>query len=279
MEKHTTRYINPDEMMAHAQAVLDYLKIVKEQDRTLYASTVSKYDKLNEMLNECVDEVESLLYPKYSSKVEELRNDNIQSQTEDSNSKDGDIVQESDSTTLDVVQAKNSNSKKIMKSYFAKFKSLPVDMLSVSSNKSVLYCADILSKWFNARFSVKQGTTSKFKYSVSKINTWIDWMIVAYGLSYSKYEQDKFTNQFNDWLETVNDKTMLQYPVFEQVSDINKSDMSITPEAVVIEHLIKESLYDNEFYFDKKHTILDKYRSVWGEELTYEDILQKSSIK
>lgn len=156
------------------------------------------------------------------------------------------------------------------------YTSMPTELLE--------QCKDIIVIWFNKRFSYTDRDPH-FQYNLNNFNSWLDWFIIAIGYSIKQNKLDALINDINEWFEdgmTSPDGSGRTYPLPYAVKivgqfDPSKSEDNITPESIVIEKYIKESLYTFPDYHNKRATIYNRWHKIWG--YNYTSILSASSIK
>ena len=109
------------------------------------------------------------------------------------------------------------------------------------------FCQD-LSSWFEARFS-SDSCNSNFKYRADRIHEWIDLFIIAAGSALHDMTFAAFRSELSDWLAKLQTEEDWNWVVPEGVMRFQKYKASdCTKEAILLERIVKSTLYDDSFY-------------------------------
>lgn len=113
----------------------------------------------------------------------------------------------------------------------------------------------LMNSWYQARFT-PAVKNPHFFFKASRIHEWIDLLMISAGDALHKGIFPAFVSDIQRWIEDLNtpkdESYLLPYSVM-QMKD--KKHSSCTQEAVLIELIVKSTLYDSSFYGEDQHSI------------------------
>lgn len=112
----------------------------------------------------------------------------------------------------------------------------------------------LLYSWFTARYTPKIKNPN-FYYKASRIHEWIDLLLIACGQAIHKGEFPIFIAQVDNWIENLGTSKDEGWMLPLEVRKIGDADDNYTKEAIVAEKIIKDVLYDSDFYGDLKDSV------------------------
>lgn len=121
----------------------------------------------------------------------------------------------------------------------------------------------LLKDWYNERFTPTSAfSQNKFFYKASRIHEWIDLLILSAGKSLREGKFIEFQARIENWVKTLNttkdERWVLPYSI---IQDRDESGPEYyTKEAVLIEMLLKDILYSEDFYSGEKNSVYDAVR-------------------
>lgn len=218
---------------SHAKKVVEFLEEMREASPGMYAKTRTRLRNISadlfkgiELISKILQEDSLLDDAEFSSNREELQ-DLVTELSENSNKTSKQIAELSQFVTTDSVNLTVEN-KKFLVSYYGR-------VLSGLASANIPYyrvadCASMLWRWYNARFF---QNSSGFKYSVSKIPTWISYIVIAYGIALRNKTSQQFLDSFAQWCDTTSKNHYpLPYTIHSVVSSMSQD--TVTLEALAV---------------------------------------------
>ena len=218
---------------AHAKKVVDFLEELREASPGMYDKTRKRLRDISADLFKGIELISKILQDdsllddsEFSSNREELQ-DLVTELSENSNKASKQIAELEQFVSTDSVNLTVEN-KKFLVSYYGR-------VLSALASANIPYykvadCASMLWRWYNARFF---QSSSGFRYSVSKIPTWISYIVMAYGIALRNKTHQQFLDTFAKWCDTTGKNNYpLPYIVHSTISPMSKD--TVTLEALAV---------------------------------------------
>lgn len=137
----------------------------------------------------------------------------------------------------------------------------------------------LLNSWYQTRFTPKDvARNPKFLFKVDKIPEWIDLLFLAGGNALHKGIFQDFLADMRSWISDLNTDRDQTWALPFSVTQLQQSRPACyTKEAIVLEKILKPSLFDKSFYIHNMHTLEQSYSEAFGtakSDLDLEKILQ-----
>lgn len=283
------RYISAEEVEHAFNKFKQYLDAVAAKNNIImYAKTQDKYvSMLNSIYSDCIPQLELLSGNVARRPGLKLEPKSVQSNDlkDVSANQTSEVLETDDVTDIfeDVANFKcvtsSDDSKHTMSAYFNQIEAIAEECIDWPEDLQA--AAIFFIRWFKYRYgkSKSESYNPNFYYNPLTIPKWIDVLIIAYGKAYATGQLNSFLDEFETWSLTLRDSERTQYPVFSTAYKLGLNKVeNVTPESVVLEHYIKESLYNvrNAAYFDKT-SILKMYQCTFSDE-PYSKIEKLSKI-
>lgn len=217
----------------HVKKVVEYLEELRDASPGMYAKTRTRLKNISvdlfkgiELISKILQDDSLLDDSEFSSNREALQ-DLVTELSENSDRTSKQIAELSQFVSTDSVNLTSEN-KKFLVSYYGR-------VLSGLASANIPYykvadCASILWRWYNARFF---QSSSGFKYSVSKIPTWISYIVIAYGIALRNKTSQQFLDSFAQWCETTSENNYpLPFAVHSTISSMSAD--TVTLEALAV---------------------------------------------
>lgn len=94
-------------------------------------------------------------------------------------------------------------------------------------------CAELLNLWYTKRFFELDTSTCSFKYNISQISEWFEYIVLAYGKSVYTNTESEFVSEFQFWCNSLSiadgkdRKYPLPYCVFSVVRNCKSDDITL----------------------------------------------------
>ena len=171
----------------------------------------------------------------------------------------------------------------------------PKDIVSIYS-KRMQNCADtigcssgiiqvnqfcqLLNSWYQSRFTpVNAQRNPKFLFRANKIPEWIDLFMIAAGNALHHEMFPAFLSDMHSWIDDLNTPKDSAWALPYSVMQIKKSDNSCySQEAIVLEKILKPSIYDQSFFWEQLNSIESVYSETFGipkEDLKLNDMIHR----
>lgn len=113
----------------------------------------------------------------------------------------------------------------------------------------------MLDSWYQARFN-PEVKNLQFRYKSQRIHEWIDLLILAAGDAIHSKMFSSFKANIDDWVSNLNSPTDGNWVLPKQVMRFKSHTRDqCTQEAVLIERIVKSTLYDEKFYNSQKDSV------------------------
>ena len=115
---------------------------------------------------------------------------------------------------------------------------------------------NLINSWFQKRYS-SESINSRFRYKADRIHEWVDLIVVAAGYSFSNKMFNSFRSEFEDWINSINTDSDRNWILPKSIMKFQKSSAAdYSEEAVLLERILKFSLYDDDFYPSLKDSVV-----------------------
>lgn len=279
----------PDIQVLEERVVRLKTQIEEFQQIRLYSVSKQRLARVGSELEDCIsmiDEIvgDTLLTPASSSATYYDSSESLSefSINDDTDLNDSLLLPSSDSDRVEVdsrdFQLPHYSAKFIVSTYSHKLQDC-ADTVGCSSGViQVNQFSQLLNSWYQTRFTptnVKRNP--KFLFKADKICDWIDLLMIAAGNSIHLEMFPAFISDMHTWIDTLNTVRDPGWALPYSVMQIKKSYSSCcTQEAVLLEKMLKPSLYDESFYIHNIHSIEDIYIDSFGgnrDDLQLENII------
>ena len=170
--------------------------------------------------------------------------------------------------------------KEIVSTYSKRIKTNSAEEGTCSGVLQVNQFWKLLNSWYQTRFTPTTRNPN-FHFKANRIHEWIDLLMIAAGRALHEGLFSRFIEDVNAWIQQLNtasdDTWVLPYCVM-QVQNFDPT--YCTPEAVLLECMVKPFLYDNSFYPNEKHSvkkIVIEHGGYLEQDLTLENIVATCS--
>lgn len=222
----------------------------------LYNVTKQRLARVSDELEDCVailaqiigdahvdDSVSTINHSQYSPEAI----------SEFSNSDDddlSDLLYSSDTERDSHPNSSNYSSKFIVGTYSARLQQCVDSVSAVTNIVEVNQFMQLLNDWYQARFTPREGIRNpRFYFKSSSIHDWIDLMMLAAGSSMHEHRFEVFVSDMYAWIATLNTSDDSTWALPYSVLQFKQQNYgAVTLEAIMLEKLIKPSLYDESFY-------------------------------
>lgn len=159
----------------------------------------------------------------------------------------------------------SSSPKNIVKSYAARMQQCADSIGCSSGIIQVNQFCQLLNSWYQIRFAPTPIRNPNFKFKATRICEWIDLLMAAAGNALHTGMFASFLSDIHAWLDLVKGDDEQVWPLPYSVMQLQKSGTDCyTREAILLERIVKPSLFDESFYADKLHTIETAYRAAFN---------------
>lgn len=211
--------------------------MVKTKPR-VYRKTLLRYKKLAYLLLECVTKIVKMLQ---SEMLLSSGDTEFQELVSDFDTEQIDELRNTVDDLGNLVDKKSSQDSKnlalagdTLKRYISVFKqAAEYDFGYTEVNE----CADLLYCWITNRFS---GRNPNFKYKIQQLPIWATYIVIAYGKYHATGNTIKFSEDFRNWCNTLDDDLYncwaLPYNIFDMTKVVKPGNFTI--DAMVIYDLL-----------------------------------------
>lgn len=216
-------------------------KMVATKPR-VYRKTLLRYRKLAYLLLECVTKIvrmlqSEMLLTSEDTEFQELVSDFDTEQIDELRNSIDDLGTLVDKKPTNESKKLSSDTLRLYKSIFKQASNYDFGYVEVNE------CAQLLSYWFDCRFS---GFNRNFKFQVKQLPIWATFVVVAYGKYHSVGQTTKFVRDFKKWCDSLANDTSncwaLPHNVFNMAKTIDPSNFTIDA-MVIYDILINGCLY------------------------------------
>lgn len=258
----------PDIQVLEDRVVRLKSQVSQYADIRLYKVTKDRLSKVCSELEECI----SILNSVVGRSNNMVSSTSISAFTDSPSDTLSEFSVDSDSDLSDTLsfyrppQASNSNSPKvIVKNYATRIQQCADEVGCSSGIIQVNQFCQLLNSWYQTRFAPSPARNPNFRFKATRIWEWIDLLIVSAGKSLHDGMFPSFLSDVQAWIDRINVDKELVWVLPYGVMQIEKSlPKAYTLEAIVIERIVKPSLFNESFYIQNRHTIEQNYKSAFG---------------
>lgn len=242
----------PDIQVLEDRVVRLTRQIATLKHYSYYSSTVKRLTSVSEDLTECVDMLNEVI----KANTRKPSTDSIESPISSLECSEYSDLDDLLTDFIDSPIPKYAGSRKelirLFANRFTRCAESSQDELGIIQIEQ--FCI-MLKNWYIHRYTVPYRNP-KFFFKVEKITTWIDQFILAGGHALSRDRFSNFLNDCEEWVETLSTPNDSLYPAPYEILNFDTSNFSnVTPEAILIERLVKPLLYCDGFYSDQMHSV------------------------
>lgn len=238
-------------------------QISEYTDLRLYRVTKQRLAQVYSELESCLEildgvlESESNSVPRSSiSALTECPNDHISEF-----SIDGDISDDlTDTFVVEPKEAEHHSAKEIVKTHSQRIQDCADTVGCSSGIIQVNQFCQLLNSWYQTRFAPSSNRNPGFFFKAARIPEWIDLLITAAGEALHSGVYPDFVSEMSTWIADLNTDRDQLWVLPYNVMQLKESAPTIcTKEAIVLEKIVKPSIYDESFYKYRLHSIEDAY--------------------
>mgnify|MGYP006988864590 CR=1 FL=1 len=250
----------PDIQVLEDRIVRLKAQLLEYKDLRLYGVTKKRLSAVSEELSECISIINEIV---------DAGTNNISDSSMSAYdvypglgpaefSQDGDLL---DTSLLNLNSAEPSlsssaiSSREIVSTYAARMKGCAETVGCSSGIIQVNQFCQVMNSWYQSRFTPPKRNP-RFFFKADRIHEWIDLLMIAAGHSLNEGTFADFIADTNTWigdLNTPKDQAWVLPLAVMRMKDINAA--SCSKEAVLLEKIIKPSIYSANFYPEEKHTV------------------------
>lgn len=271
----------PDIQVLEDRVVRLKNQLLEYKDLRLYGVTKKRLSAVAQELNECISIITDIV----GEESNEISSSSLSALSEypgegpSEFSIDNDLL---DTLLLppfeDGSNQSTYSSKEIVKTYSVRIQNCADTVGCSSGILQVNQFCQLLNSWYQARFPAMRPKGSKFFFKADKIHEWVDLLILAAGSSLHNREFPSFVSGMNSWIKDLNTAKDQTWVLPFSVMQIKKSmGDACTEEAVLLERVVKSSIYDKDFYPDEKDSV--KRIVIHNSSLTDDDLEIHSIIQ
>ena len=166
----------------------------------------------------------------------------------------------------------------IVKTYSERIQTCADDLGCSSGIIQVNQFCQLLNRWYQTRFAPSSIRNPNFRFRASRICEWIDLLIIAAGNALVQEMFPSFLSDMYSWIDSLTNDQEQTWPLPYSVMQLKPLvSTCCSKEAILIEKVLKPSLYDSSFFFESMHTVETIYSNsfgIHGDELELSKILQ-----
>lgn len=253
----TTR---PDIQVLEDRVVRLKSQVESFQGLRLYSVSKERLRKAASELIQCAEILSAVAGPTTaSSNATSMPNQNTFHQISEFSS-DGDDL--NDVLELNGAFPRSYNSKYIVGGYSQRLMKCSFETGCSSGIIQVNQVIQLLNTWYQTRFTPSTGFRNpRFVFKADSIVEWINAFILASGNAIHSDTFQTFNNEVRIWINTLNTDHDPLWAIPYNVKLAATEECTL--EAVLLEKMIKPSLYDKSFYLHDMHTIENIYLSTF----------------
>jgi hypothetical protein len=236
-------------------------QILEYTEVRLYKTTKRKLADLSGELYECAQILDSIVGESCNdipvSSLSAVSDDDCDGPLEFSS--DSDLLDlfhpaDKDATNKDAPQS-TKPCKEIVNNYSVRLQDC-ADTLGISSGiLQVNQFCSLLNSWYQKRFG-PANRNPEFFFKATRIPEWVDLLILSAGRAINEGTFSSFVQEMTSWIADLNTPRDKLYVLPYSVIKMRTADSDVcTQEAVLIEKIVKPSIYDENFYPDKLDSV------------------------
>lgn len=252
----------PDIQVLEDRIVRLKAQLLEYKDLRLYSVTKRRLSVVSDGLEECIGIIDEIV----SSGSNNITSSSMSAFTEcpiegpSEFSGDGDLLDifllnPPEGSDTKVVTSRYSP-KKIVSTFSKRIQKLAESEEGTSSGiLQVNQFCQLLNSWYQTRYT-PDVRNPEFKFKSDRIHEWVDLLMLAAGQAMHRGLFPAFLSDMNTWIESIPRDRENIWSLPYSVMQMNNIDASCcTQEAVLLEIMIKPSLYDKSFYPDERTSI------------------------
>lgn len=251
------RNSRPDIQVLEDRIVRLKSQLLEYADLKLYKVTKRRLNAVAEELSECIEIIHGItdvetnnISTSSMSAFEMYPGEEIQEFNCDS-----DLV---DTALLDSYLSPSQSTlspKEIVKSYSARISNCAETLGCSSGILQVNQFCQVMNSWYQSRFAPATRNPNFF-FKANRIHEWVDLLMIAGGSALHNDTFPEFIASMNSWTAELNTSKDQAFPLPYSVMKLKESENSMcTEEAVLLESIIKPSIYSDDFYITEVHSI------------------------
>lgn len=180
--------------------------------------------------------------------------------------------------TQNKAQPDSSSPKVIVKTYSVRIQECANTIGCSSGIIQVNQFCQLLNRWYQARFAPSPVRNPNFRFKANRICEWIDLLMIAAGNALVQEMFPNFLSDMYSWIDSLSTDQDQTWPLPYSVMQLKLLTATCcTKEAVLLEKILKPSLYHSAFFSQNMHSIEEIYSNsfgIHGDELELDKIIQ-----